>query len=49
VDTYHNGKLQPNREGWAAVYRAQIAAAESMRERAVERLDKLIDDAARGR
>jgi hypothetical protein len=34
------------RAEWAEFYRTQIAAAESMRERAVERLGRLLDQGA---
>ena len=46
---YHALQSEALRQEWSEYYRAQIAAAESMRERAVERLGRLIDDAARGR
>jgi hypothetical protein len=37
------------RAGWAEFYRAQIRAAKSVRERVVERLDRLLDDSAADR
>ena len=41
---YLDSKQRPNRAEWAEFYRAQIAAAEDMRQRAVyQRLGTLID------
>ena len=46
VRSYLSQRNGGHSQEWAAFYRSQIEAAEDMRERAVERLGKLIDGGA---
>jgi hypothetical protein len=48
VERYDLRRCAAQREEWAEFYRSQIRAAESMRERAVERLGRLLDGAGTG-